>query len=42
VPIVIVTHQAKEGAVRAAIEAADKLPTVTEKAVHLRIEDFSS
>jgi homoserine dehydrogenase len=41
VPIVIVTHQAVEGAVRAAIAAADLLPTVTEKAVHLRIEDFA-
>jgi homoserine dehydrogenase len=42
VPIVIVTHKAKEGAVRAALQAADKLPTVTQKAVHLRIEDFTS
>jgi homoserine dehydrogenase len=41
VPVVIVTHQAREGDVQAAIAAADKLEVVRQKTVHLRIEELA-
>lgn len=40
VPIVIVTHKAPEGSVRAALKAAGRLPAVLGRTVHLRIEDL--
>jgi homoserine dehydrogenase len=39
VPIVIMTHQATEGAARAALEAIRKLPTVHGEPVRLRVMD---
>jgi homoserine dehydrogenase len=41
VPIVIVTHQANEGQVQAAIKAADALEVTLAKTVHIRIESLS-
>jgi homoserine dehydrogenase len=41
VPIVVVTHEAHEGSVRAAILEIDALDIVVEKTVHLRIEDVA-
>ncbi len=41
VPVVVVTHQAREGAIREAIAAADKLEVVLKKTVHLRIEELA-
>lgn len=40
VPVVLVTHQAREGDVRAAILAADRLDVVLQQTVHLRIEEL--
>ncbi|MBI4395634.1 MAG: homoserine dehydrogenase [Elusimicrobia bacterium] len=40
VPIVIVTHQAAEGAVQSALKVCNQLPITRRKAVHLRIEDL--
>ena len=41
VPIVVVTHEAQEGSVRAAILEIDALDIVVEKTVDLRIEDVA-
>jgi homoserine dehydrogenase len=40
VPIVIVTHQAPEGAVQDAMKEADGMSAMIKKVVRLRIEDF--
>lgn len=39
VPVVITTHRAKEGAVRAAVKAIDALPTIVPPTVCLRVID---
>jgi homoserine dehydrogenase len=39
VPIVIVTHTAREGSVQAALRQVDRLNVVRKKTVHLRIEE---
>jgi len=41
VPIVVVTHEAAEGSVQAAITQIDSLEFVVAKAVHLRIEELA-
>jgi homoserine dehydrogenase len=41
VRIVIVTHQAPEGAVQSALKQTDTLPALLKKTVHLRIEELS-
>jgi homoserine dehydrogenase len=40
VPVVVVTHQAPDGAVRRALAEINKLAVVARRAVHLRIEDL--
>jgi len=40
VPVVLLTHSAREGAVRAALRGIDGLPFVTEKTCLLRVEDI--
>ena len=40
VPVVLTTHEAKEGAIRKALESVDKLPGVVEKSRMIRIEKF--
>ncbi|MFO0746336.1 MAG: homoserine dehydrogenase [Myxococcota bacterium] len=40
VPIVILTHSAREGSVRTALKGIDALPFVTEKTCVLRVEDI--
>lgn len=40
VPIVLLTHTAREGSVRAALSGIDALPFVTEKTQVLRVEDI--
>jgi homoserine dehydrogenase len=42
VPVMIVTHEAKERAFRLALQAIDSLDIVSAKTVRLRIEDFVS
>jgi homoserine dehydrogenase len=39
VPIVIMTHEAREGAVRAALEEIDRFDIICEKTGFIRIED---
>jgi len=39
VPVVILTHQAREGAIRKALAAIDALPFVSEPTLALRVED---
>ena len=39
VPVVITTHQAKEGAMRQSLKALDALPTVVPSTVCLRVID---
>lgn len=41
VPIVIVTHRAKEGDIKAALRDADVLDVILSKTVHMRIEDLA-
>jgi len=40
VPVVLLTHTAKEGSVRAALMGIDALPFVTEPTCYLRVEDI--
>jgi homoserine dehydrogenase len=40
VPVVITTHQAKEGAMRASLQAINALPTIQPPTVCLRIVDM--
>ncbi len=39
VPLVVLTHEAKEKDVRMAIEEIDRLPVVMDKTVFIRVED---
>lgn len=41
VPVVLLTHQAREGSVRAALAGIDALPFVTEPTCFLRVEDIT-
>ncbi|MGQ0644002.1 MAG: homoserine dehydrogenase [Elusimicrobiota bacterium] len=39
IPVVLVTHAAREGDVQAALRKIDRLPVIRKKTVHLRIEE---